>query len=108
MRVSYQYLRTESEDEHRERVGEPEYVVELNREEERVLVSLVSEENREAVRGSLAGRQLKLICSCGFYTCPMVTRYGLPEPVYQAEIRPLPDKYQRDRRALELQGSNSN
>jgi hypothetical protein len=49
-------------------------------------------------------RIVKVICSCGHYTCSLVDRYGHPVPVFKEDIEPLWPQHERDKRALELKG----
>jgi hypothetical protein len=44
-----------------------------------------------AARAAIASVQMvPRVCSCGSMRCGMIVYYGLPEPVYHSEIKPLP------------------
>jgi hypothetical protein len=49
-------------------------------------------------------RTVAVICSCGYYTCGAIERFGHPLPVFQEDIEPLFPQHSRDKRALELKG----
>lgn len=42
------------------------------------------------------------ICSCGYHTCPIIVRYGLPFSIFKGDIEPLFPQISRDKRALEI------
>jgi len=48
--------------------------------------------------------RVKIICSCGSYTCCMISRFGHPVEVFKGDIEPLYPQLARDRRAVELKG----
>lgn len=66
---------------------------------------VLKEAERKAITtGATKSVRVKEICSCGSFTCPLIRKYGLPETVYEREIKPLPSG-QRDQAALRLKGS---
>lgn len=80
------------DEEHVERVGADVYTVEYTTE--------VTDARGRTSLKKLTGT---LVCSCGHSTCPMVTRYGLPRPIYAAEIETMPrPQWPRDKRAAEI------
>lgn len=90
-------------DEHGERYGVATLVVEIDPLTGRLVEATAEGEATEEDEDERAGGvRVKLVCSCGFATCPAVRRYGHPEPVFEAEIRPLPSQFARDQRALAL------
>jgi hypothetical protein len=42
------------------------------------------------------------ICSCGFHTCPVIVRFGLPFSIFKGDIEPLFPQMSRDKRALDI------
>lgn len=123
----YNWTTTDDDDEHGERYGVQALTVEYDTRTGRALAGTEAEAPVEgetatsetATEGAtratptvaggagakLATVRVKVICSCGYYTCGMIRRYGHPEPLYRSDIRPLPSQYARDRRALELHGN---
>ncbi len=121
----YNTTTTDDDDEHGERYGVQALTVEYDTRTGRAVEGTETEIDPEAEATTIAteaeagGRRadrhrggqakakertvrVKVICSCGYYTCGMIRRFGHPEPVYQVEIRPLPSQYARDLRALAL------
>lgn len=49
-----------------------------------------------------------LICSCGYHTCSLIIRYGLPVPIFKDDIEPIPSQSRRDKRALEIKSERGN
>ncbi len=45
------------------------------------------------------------ICSCGYFSCPMIVHYGHPVPIFKEDIEPLHPQTVRDIRALELKAN---
>ncbi len=122
----YNYSATDDDDEHGERYGVQTLTVEYDPTTGRALTEPTAEVDTiaaEVTAGALASdlalaatlapgvvvttpgaTRVKVICSCGHYTCPWVVRFGHPEPVYHESIEPLPSQYARDERALALRG----
>lgn len=101
--MMYQYLRTETEEEHAERLGVDETTALWGGEDETSELSRrLREEPQLAALVPKRAVRVTLVCSCGFTTCPVIGRYGLPRPVFHAEIEPIQSQCARDRRALEL------
>lgn len=121
----YNITATDDDDEHGERYGVQALTVEYDTRTGRAVEGTETEVDPEAeattieaeaeaaaaeLAGTAPGKaktktrtvRVKVICSCGYYTCGMIRRFGHPEPLYQAEIRPLPSQYARDQRALAL------
>lgn len=48
--------------------------------------------------------RVKVICSCGSYTCGMIRTFGHPVEVFKDAIEPLYPQMSRDRKALDLKG----
>lgn len=97
------YLTLESESDHGDTTGEPTYVYEADEDERLELARRLLLDNAQgAARAVTSGVTQHLICSCGSFKCPSIKIYGLPQAVYEAEIRGLPDQGARDRRAREL------
>lgn len=46
--------------------------------------------------------RVAVVCSCGLTRCGAIRVFGLPRPVFAAEIQPIPSQYQRDQRARVL------
>lgn len=118
---SYNYTTTETEAEHAERTGAEETSEETRWcdtcqgwESTATACDLAAEAAKLAAEeAAAAGRVLvtppaarvvrqKVICSCGYYTCAQIVRFGLIVPVFRAEIEPIPSQVTRDRRALQL------
>ena len=104
-----QYLETETEEEHAERVGVDAESI------ERVFCpgcqaysygtsECLQPQHAETKRAAeaLMADQVLLICSCGHHTCSLIHRFGLPVPIYLPEIAPLPTQPIRDVRAIEI------
>lgn len=116
----YNYLTTETEEEHAERVGADEESVErvwcdacqgfsygtteCLREEHAAKVAELAAKAETLAIATRPPRveRVKVMCSCGYSTCPLTWKYGLPVPMYRQEIRPLPTQPIRDMRAVEL------
>jgi hypothetical protein len=102
----FQYLLTETEEQHAERVGAEAESVLWGGEDENETSELsrrLRADPEAVVKVPARAVTVKRICSCGSYTCSEIRRFGLPEPVYLAEVAGLPTQYERDRRAAALQ-----
>ncbi len=77
---------------------------ENNEEEAAMLKSLarILDEDGAVLEGQQVAAQRVKICSCGYYTCGLITRLGTPVPTFKADIEPLYPQSQRDKRALEI------
>lgn len=76
----------------------------------------VEREDQEAIAGTIVGlgtaavggakiaktTRVTVVCSCGLTRCGAIRIFGLPRPVFAAEIQPIPSQYQRDQRARVL------
>lgn len=49
--------------------------------------------------------RVKLVCSCGSTRCQAIERFGLPAPVFYADIEPLGPQHVRDERAIAVKRS---
>lgn len=101
----YQYLVTETEEAHAERVGADEESYEWGGEDEDKELGLSKRLRAEPETKALVrpvGTTEKVVCSCGLTTCGYIGVYGLPRSVYDAEIAPLPNQTAKDARAREL------
>lgn len=84
----------------------------VEKEDEERLTKVIEEQGLELDEfGDLVQKKTSvaktMICSCGFYTCPMVKKFGHPMPVFKEQIEPLHPQGRRDKRAVELKkGSN--
>ena len=80
-------------------------------EEEEALRALLAkiEADELAAEDLVAAAKLarRQICSCGFFTCGAIGRYGHPLPVFKEDIEPLWPQGTRDQRALELKGAKA-
>ena len=47
-----------------------------------------------------------IVCSCGFTTCGAIGTFGLPRPIFVADIEPIPSQPQRDRTAVAIKAGN--
>jgi hypothetical protein len=47
------------------------------------------------------------VCSCGYFTCGMISRYGLPVPTFKEDVEPLWPQARRDERALQIRGCDA-
>jgi hypothetical protein len=88
------YLETDGDDvRHGDADGQREILVRYEQEPERV----------SAKRATITKPvSTKLVCSCGSSKCPAITRYGLPLPMFDREIRPITSQIVRDERARTL------
>ena len=77
-------------------------------EEEAMLRSLarVMDQDQIPLEGMLDQAMRVDICSCGYFTCRMITCYGLPVPTFTDEIEPIRSQSSRDKRALEIRGAS--
>lgn len=99
------YLTLETEEEHGDRDGYEAETVLWGGEEENETSALsrrllADPENTTKVPSKATS--VKLICSCGSYSCGYIRTFGLPLPVYEAEIAGLGTQEEKDRRAREL------
>lgn len=97
------YLTFENETE--ERLGDHQASDEDEEQAKKALAraGLQLDEDGNLIDASEAAKRVQ-ICSCGFYTCPAIVRYGHPVPVFKEDIEPLFPQSRRDERALELKG----
>lgn len=51
--------------------------------------------------------RVKIICSCGSYTCGAIRTFGHPVEVFKDAIEPLYPQMSRDKRAIELKGGET-
>jgi hypothetical protein len=65
----------------------------------------VLDENGEVIAEVADKLSRTEICSCGFFTCPAISTYGHPVPLFKSDIEPLYPQMTRDVRALELKGA---
>lgn len=101
---NYQYTTEENEWEWEPNEHEEDTRAEVRTAEYLEKRGLKLDEQGNVVR-DLKTRRVPIICSCGIYTCCMVTRFGHPEPVFEEDIKPLWPQSKRDRKALELKGA---
>lgn len=74
-------------------------------EEEALKKALAAIFGEEVLEGAaVSSGAVVEICSCGYHTCSMISRYGHPVPVFRSDIEPLFPQSRRDERALELKG----
>jgi len=66
-------------------------------------IGAVVEDGRVVVKNPEAVQKI-IICSCGCFTCPAVSRFGHSVPVFKEDIEPLWPQHARDVRALQLKG----
>ncbi len=95
------YLETESEESERHGDNEDQEIV-----YQELLVKAGLAEDLEAKAASKAIAMVAIVCSCGSMKCYMIRRYGLPRPVFHAEIEPVFPQSSRDRKALGLVGGS--
>lgn len=69
-------------------------------------LALVLDEDQLALPGKLGQAMQVEICSCGHFTCGLITRYGLLVPTFTDEIEPIRSQSRRDVRALEIRGAS--
>ncbi len=106
--MGYNYLSTESDEEHAEREGADETQAEYTWCDEcmKYLRTDVGCEHDVKSKGETILHTL--ICSCGYHTCGLITRYGLPEETFHLRIEPIPSQVVRDRTALEIRSDGEN
>lgn len=107
--MSYEVVEIEREDEHGDRFGVDD--TEISYAEMLAKVEAIQEEEtREALLAQLVEQakadMVKVICSCGSFSCGAITTFGHPVPLYQAEIEPLSSQYSKDCRAVALKGGS--
>ncbi len=98
------YLETESEESERHGDNEDQEVV---YQEMLVKAGLAEDLEAIAAKKAMDAVAVALVCSCGSKRCYMVRKYGLPVPVFHAEIEPVYPQSSRDLKALSL-GSGTN
>lgn len=103
--AEYNYTATVDDDDHGDRYGVATLLVEIDPLTGRAVqaVEEATEEDEEAEEDADVVL-VRVICSCGSISCGAIRRYGHPEPVYEAEIQPLPSQFARDQRAVALHG----
>lgn len=119
----YNYTATDDDDEHGERYGVQALTVEYDPSTGRAVEGTEAQEVEgttltadeaalmRTAEEAIARREangatvrVKVVCSCGSYTCRAIRLFGHPVPVFQTEIEPLPSQYARDEHALRLHG----
>jgi hypothetical protein len=63
--------------------------------------TILGQEEMEAKKAMANVRMVPRVCSCGSMRCSLIPFYGLPKPVFHAEIEPLP-MMQRDPTAARM------
>ena len=91
--------------------GDPGYCLHTgeDEEEEAYKVAQARLEAEELEKAAAAEKAMiraqqakKKICSCGYFTCGLVKRFGTPKPCYDNKIEPIGSQYERDKKALDL------
>lgn len=75
-----------------------------DREDQEVVTAPYPELDEEDKEEGVKQVMEPIVCSCGSMRCGAINTFGHPRPVFQGDIEPIPNQWERDRRALMLKG----